>query len=107
MTDFTCQWLKECLATSKYVKIGVPAVAQWLMNLTRNHEDVGSVPGLAQWGKKSGLAVSCGVARRCSSDPTLLWLWRKPAAVALIRPPAWELPYAWVQPLKKKYAQTS
>ena len=27
---------------------GVPIVAQWLMNPTRNHEIVGSIPGLAQ-----------------------------------------------------------
>ena len=28
---------------------GVPVVAQWLTNPTRNHEVVGSIPGLAQW----------------------------------------------------------
>ena len=28
---------------------GVPVVAQWLTNLTRNHEVAGSVPALAQW----------------------------------------------------------
>jgi len=27
-------------------------------------------------------------------DPTLLWLWLCPAAIALIRPLAWESPYA-------------
>ena len=29
---------------------GVPVVAQWLTNPTRNHEVAGSVPALAQWG---------------------------------------------------------
>ena len=27
----------------------VPVVAQWLTNPTRNHEVVGSIPGLDQW----------------------------------------------------------
>ena len=26
--------------------LGVPVVAQWLTNLTRNHEAAGSIPGL-------------------------------------------------------------
>ena len=45
--------------------------------------------------------MSCGVGRRCSSDPLLLWLWWTPAAVALIQPLAWEPPYAKGAALEK------
>ena len=50
------------------------------------HENAGMIPGLAQWVK--GLAV--------------LWLWCRPVATALIRPLAWETPYAPGMALKRQ-----
>ena len=38
--------------------------------------------------------MSRGVGRRRGLDPVLLWLWCRQAATALIRPLAWEPPYA-------------
>jgi len=46
--------------------------------------------------------VSCGVSRRCGSDLAWLWLWRRLAATAPIRPLAWEAPYAVGAALKDK-----
>jgi len=44
--------------------------------------------------------VSCGIGHRCGSDPTLLWLWHRPAATAPIRSLAWVPPYAMGVALK-------
>ena len=60
-------------------------VAQWLTNPTRNHEVASSLSGLTPWVK----------------DPALLWPWCRPVATVLIRPLAWEPPYATGAALKK------
>ena len=39
----------------KIYNLAVPVVAQWLTNLTGNHEVVGSIPGIAQWVKDLAL----------------------------------------------------
>ena len=41
------------------------------MNSSRNHEVAGSIPGLPQWVKGSGVAVSCGAGRRRGPDPAV------------------------------------
>ena len=60
-------------------------MAQWLTNLTTNQEVADLIPSLAQWIK----------------DRVLLWLWRRPVATALIKPLAWEPPYAAGAALEK------
>ena len=54
--------LDQLLITSFFIvsafykkSLGVPVVAQWLTNPTRNHEVAGSVPALAQWVKDPAL----------------------------------------------------
>ena len=46
--------------------------------------------------------MNCGIGHRRGSDPTLLWLWCRLAAIALTQPLAWELPYAEGVAIKKK-----
>ena len=49
-------------------------------------------PHSVGWG--SGIALTYGVGCKHGLDPELLWLWRRPIAIAPIRPLPWELPYA-------------
>ena len=42
---------KQNMHILKSFVLGVAVVAQWFKNLTRIHEDVGSIPGLPQWVK--------------------------------------------------------
>ena len=49
--------------------------------------------------------MSCGVGRRRGSDPALLWLWHRLAAIAPIRPLAWDPPYATEAALEKAKRQ--
>ena len=70
------------------------------INLTSIHEDEGLIPGLTQWVKGSSIVASYGVGHM--HGPVLLWLWCRPAAAALIRPLAQELPCAMGVGLKKK-----
>ena len=46
--------------------------------------------------------MSCSVGCRLGSDPTLLWLWPRSAAVGPIQPLSWELLWAACVSLKKK-----
>ena len=46
--------------------------------------------------------MNCGAGHRHSSDPVLLWLWRRPAAAVPMPPLVWEPPYAAGVVLKSK-----
>ena len=50
LTTFYVLFKLLCLLQDhKNALLGVPVVAQWITNPTRNHEVAGSIPALAQW----------------------------------------------------------
>ena len=60
LLDYLHHWFLFVIAREsslhlKVITMGVPVVAQWLMNPTMNHEVVGLIPGLAQWVKDMAL----------------------------------------------------
>ena len=46
--------------------------------------------------------MSCGIGQRWGSEPAILWLWRRPAGVALTRPLVREPPHAASVALKRQ-----
>ena len=82
------------------VSFGVPVVAHQVKNLTSIYEDAISIPGLAQWVEDLSFLWAVVLVWDVAWIPSLLWLWYRPAAAALIWPLAWELPYALGAALK-------
>ena len=76
-------------------------MAQQVRNPASSQEDAGTISGLAQWVKGSGVAASRGQGHRCGSDLVLPRLWGRLAAMAPIQALAWELLYAAGAALKK------
>ena len=47
--------IRKYILKRSIVNLGVPVVALWLTNPTRNHEVAGSIPGLDPWVKDPAL----------------------------------------------------
>ena len=68
---------------------------------------MGSIPGLRQWVKDPGVAGKLWLKSKTPLGSVLVVdMALKPAAVAPIRPLAWELPYAASASFKRKKTKT-
>ena len=66
------------------------------------HEDVHSIPGLSQWVRDLVLLRAVVYVAEVPWIPTLLWLWCRLPAAALIQPLVQEPPYSVSVALKSK-----
>ena len=71
-------------------------MVQWLTNPPINS------PWPCSVGYGSSIVVSCGTGHGHGLDPTLLWVWHRPAATAPIQHLAWDLPGAVGATLKRQ-----
>ena len=80
---------------------GVPIIAQWKLiwpAFVRTQVwSLASLTGLRIW-----CCCKLWYRCRCSSDPTLLWLWYRPVSRAPIWPLAWEPPFAAGAAIKRQ-----
>ena len=82
--NFRMLWVQPSKNKNKKVlKVRISRCSAVETNPTRNHEVVGSIPGLPQWAMLH-IAVSCGIGCRHGSDPASLWLRCRSEATALI-----------------------
>ena len=88
----TISWKKHVLKADQDYKVSNSPCGSGTKEPDQYPWGGGFDPWPCSVGGGSGTALSGGVDQRCSSDPALLLLWHRPAAVAPIWPLAWELP---------------
>ena len=96
-----CLTHSRCLLHERTPSVSSPYGASET-NPTRIQLGCGLDPWPCSVGRGFSVATYRGVGCRRGLDPTLLWLWCRPAAVPWSQPLAWELPYAVGSALKSK-----